>query len=155
MKHCIRALQPEKRSTEGGSSPHVAVVGTHRDEESECEGETTEEKNQKLLDLLEPRFGDSLIFYDKLKELIYPVNARNPSQEDKAVAGKLRENIIHYSAPKVVQIPIPWFMLEQVLRKLAKERGTGIMHIDECREVASKLRLKSAAFDEALKYLVA
>ena len=45
LKHCIRALQPENRSTEGGSSPHVAVVGTHRDEESECEGETTGEKS--------------------------------------------------------------------------------------------------------------
>ena len=154
LKHCIRALQPENRSTEGGSSPHVAVVGTHRDEESECEGETRGEKNQKLLDLLKRRFGDSLIFYDKLKELIYPVNAKNPSKEDKAVGGKLRERVIHYSAPKPVKIPLPWFTLEQVLRKLAKERGTGIMHIDECREVASKLHIKSGAFDAALKYLV-
>ena len=154
LKHCIRALQPEKRSIEGGSSPHVAVVGTHRDKESECEGETRGEKNQKLLDLLESRFGDSLIFYDGLKELIYPVNAKNPSLEDKAVAGKLRGNIVHYSAPKPVQIPFPWFTLEQVLRKLAKERGTGIMHIDECREVASKLHIRSGAFDAALKYLV-
>ena len=154
LKHCIRALQPEKKSTESGSSPHVAVVGTHRDEESKCEGETREEKNQKILDLLEPRFGDSLIFYDKLKELIYPVNAKNPSQEDKAVASKLRENIIHYSAPKPVQIPLPWFTLEQVLRKLAKEKGTGVMHIDECRKIASSLRIRSGAFDEALKYLV-
>ena len=154
LKHCIRALQPENRSIEGGSSPHVAVVGTHRDKESECEGEMRGEKNQKLLDLLQRRFGDSLIFYDKLKELIYPVNAKTPSHEDKAVAGKLRERIIHYSAPKPVQIPLPWFTLEQVLRKLAKERGTGIMHIDECREVASKLHIRSGAFDAALKYLV-
>ena len=154
LKHCIRALQPENRSNEGGSSPHVAVVGTHRDEESECEGETRGEKNQKLLDLLKRRFGDSLIFYDKLEELIYPVNAKNPSQEDKAVAGKLRERIIRYSAPKPVKIPLPWFTLEQVLRKLAKEKGTGIMHIDECRKVASKLHIRSGAFDAALKYLV-
>ena len=156
LKHCIRALQPEKRSTEGGSfnSPRIAVVGTHRDMESLCEGETREEKNQKLLDLLRPRFGDSLIFYDKLKELIYPINAKSPSQEDKAVAGELREATIRSSAPKPVQIPLPWFVLEQVLRKLAKERGTGVMHIDGCREVASRLRIKSNAFNAALKYLV-
>ena len=149
LKHCIRSL-----STASGSSPRVAVVGTHRDEESKCEGETTGKKNQKLLDLLEPRFGDNLIFYDKLKELIYPVNAKNPSQEDKAVAGKLRENIIHYSASKVKQIPLPWFTLEQVLRKLSKERGTGILHISECRKIASSLHIKSAAFGAALEYLV-
>jgi len=156
MKHCIRALQPENRYTKGGSSssPHVAVVGTHRDQESLCEGETREEKNQKLLDLLQSRFGDSLIFYDGLKELIFPVNAKNPIHEDRAVAGVLREATIRSSVPKPVQIPIPWFLLEQVLRKLAKERGTGIMHIDECREIASRLHIKSSAFDAALKYLV-
>ena len=155
LKHCIRALQPENRSIKSGSSnsPHVAVVGTHRDLESLCEGETREEKNQKLLDLLQPRFGDSLIFYDRLKELIFPVNAKSPSQKDKAVAGKLRENIIR-SAPKPVQIPLSWFLLEQVLRKLAKQSGTGIMHIDKCREIASRLRIKPSAFDAALKYLV-
>ena len=153
LKHCIRALQPENRSIESGSSPHVAVVGTHRDEESECEGETREEKNQKLLDLLLPRFDDSLTYY-QLKELIFPINAESPSQEDKAVAGKLRENIIRSSSPKPVRIPLSWFMLEQVLRKLAKERGTGIMHINECRKIASRLCIKSGAFDAALKYLV-
>ena len=154
LKHCIRALQPEKRSTESGSSPHIAVLGTHKDLESLCEEETREEKNQQLLDLLQPRFGDRLIFYDRLKELIYPVNARNPSQEDRAVAGDLREATIRSSAPKPVQIPLPWFMLEQLLRKVAKERGTGIMHIDECRKTASSLHIKPSAFDAALKYLV-
>jgi len=156
LKHSFRALQPEKRSIESGSSssPHVAVVGTHRDQESQCEGETREEKNQKLLDLLRPRFGDSLIFYHQLKELIFPVNAKNPTQEDKAVAGELREATIHSSAAKPVQIPLPWFTLEQVLRKLVKERGTGVMHIDECREIAGRLHIKPSAFDAALKYLV-
>ena len=154
LKNCIRALQPENRSIEGGSSPHVAVVGTHRDMESECEGETREEKNQKLLDLLQSRFGDRLIFYHQLKELIFPVNAKNPTKEDRIVAGKLVNATILTSAPKPVQIPLRWFMLEQMLRKLAKERGTGIMHIDECRVVACMLRIKPSAFDAALKYLV-
>jgi len=155
LKHCIRALQPEK-SVESGSSnsPHVAVVCTHRDKESECEGETRREKNQQLLDLLEPRFGTSLIFYETLEELIYPVNAKNPNHEDRAVACKLREAIICNSDPKSVQIPLPWFILEQVLRKLAKERGTGVMNIDECRKIASRLHIKPNSFDAALKYLV-
>jgi len=156
LKHSIRALQPENRSIEGGSSssPQIAVVGTHRDQESQCEGETRGEKNQKLLDLLQPRFGDSLIFYHQLKELIFPVNAKYPSHEDRAVAGELREATICSSTSKPVQIPLPWFMLEQVLRKLAKERGTGVMHIDECREIAGRLHIKPSAFDAALKYLV-
>ena len=156
LKHCIRAMQPENRSIEshGSSSPSIAVVGTYRDEESECEGETRDDKNQKLCDLLQPRFGDSLIFYHQLKELIYPVNAKKPDQEDSAVAGKLRGAIIDYSDQKRVKIPLPWFVLEQVLRKLAKERGTGVMHIDECREIAHLLRIKPSAFDSALKYLV-
>ena len=154
LKHCIRALQPENRPSESGSSPNIAVVGTHRDLESQCEGETRGDKNRKLFDLLQPRFGDSLIFYDQLTDLIYPINAKNPSQEDKKVAGELRKATIRSSSPKPVQIPLPWFMLEQVLRKLAKKRGTGIMHIEECRKVASILHIKPSAFDAALKYLV-
>ena len=156
LKHCIRALQPENRSIEscGSSSPSIAVVGTYRDEESECEGETREDKNQKLYDLLRPRFGDSLIFYHQLRELIYPLNAKNPNQQDKTVAGKLRKKIIHSSNPKPVQIPLRWFMLEQLIRKLAKKWGTGVMHIDVCRKIASRLHIKPSAFDSALKYLV-
>ena len=156
LKYCIRALQPEKRSVDSSSSssPSIAVVGTHKDLESQCDGETRDEKNQKILDLLQPRFGDSLIFYHQLKELIFPVNAKYPNKEDKAVAGKLVEATIRSSAPKPVQIPLAWFMLEQVLRKLARERGTGVMHIDECREIASRLRIKPSAFYAALKYLV-
>ena len=45
LKRCIQALQP-KRSTENSSSssPCIAMVGTHRDLELSCEGETREEK---------------------------------------------------------------------------------------------------------------
>ena len=154
LKRCIRALQPENRSIESSSSssPCIAIVGTHRDLELSCEGETREEKNQKLLDLLQPTFGNNLIFFGNVKELIFPINARQPSQEDRGVAGNLREAIIPLSTPKPV--PLPWFILEHVLKLLAKERGTGVMHIDRCREVAERLHIKHDAFDAALQYLV-
>ena len=183
LKHCIRALQTQNRSIEGGSSPHVtvvgthkyqceskkenfqklfdcleyrgspriAVVGTHKDLESECKRETREEKNKKLLRLLKAKFGPSLIFLSP-KELIFALNSLDPSDDDKGLAGKLRKEILS-SASKPVQIPLPWFILEQVLRKLAKGSG-GVMHIDECRKIASSLHIESSAFAAALKYLV-
>ena len=156
LKRCIRALQPEKRSIEStsSSSPCIAIVGTHRDLELSCEGETREKKNQILLDLLQPTFDDNLIFYETVQNLIFPVNAKDPSEEDRAVAGDLREEIIHSSARKPVKIPLPWFILEQVLRKLAKQRGTGVLHIDRCLEVAKILHIEHNAFYAALKYLV-
>jgi len=156
LKRCIRALQPEKQSIENrsSSSPYIAMVGTHRDLELSCERETREEKNQILLDLLQPTFENNLIFYENVKKLIFPVNAKEPSQEDRAVASDLREQIICISAKKPIRIPLPWFILEQVLRKLAKERGTGVLHIDRCREVAKTLHIEDSAFDAALKYLV-
>ena len=127
------------------------MVGTHRDLELSCKGETRQEKDQKLLDLLQPTFDNDLIFYENFENLIFPVNAKQPSQEDRAVASDLREEIIRLSAQKPVRIPLPWFILEQVLRKLAKERGTGVMHIDRCREVAKTLHIEHGAFDAALK----
>ena len=156
LKRCIRALQPENKSIESSSSssPCIAIVGTHRDLELSCEGETREKKNQILLDLLQPTFDDNLIFFDNLKRLIFPVNAKEPNEEDRAVASVLRKGIICLSAKKPVNIPLPWFILEQVLRKLAKLRGTGVLHIHRCREVAETLYIKHDAFDAALKYLV-
>ena len=156
LKRCIRALKPEKRSTENSSSTSscIAMVGTHRDLEHLCEGETREEKDQKLIDILQPTFDNDLIFYENVKKLIFPVNAKEPSQEDKAVAHDLMEEIIRLSTPKPFRIPLPWFILEQVLRKLAKEKGTGVMHIDRCREVAKTLHIEHGAFDTALKFLV-
>ena len=71
LKHCIRALQPEKQSTANSSSnsPCIAIVGTHSDLELSCEGETREEKNQILLNLLQPTFENNLIFYENVKKL--------------------------------------------------------------------------------------
>ena len=81
--------------------------------ELSCEGETREKKNQLLLDLLWPTFENSLIFYENVKKLIFPVNAKEPSQEDRAVASDLREKVIHISAPNPVRIPLPRFIFKQ------------------------------------------
>jgi len=60
------------------------VVGTHRDKESECEGETRREKNQQLLDLLEPRFGTSpkSMHEAKLNIIHFLKNANRKSNRD-------------------------------------------------------------------------
>jgi len=94
------------------------------------------------------------LIFENVRKLIFPVNAKQPGQKDRGIAGSLRDEIIHFSNPQPVKIPLPWFVLEQVLRKLAKEKGTGVMHIDKCREVAKTLHIEDGAFDAALKYLI-
>ena len=145
LKQCVRALNPGSNS-----SPQLVIVGTHSDLVHQCT-ETISKKNELLLKILQDKFGKNLIFYSG-SDLIFPVNAKTPNQDDRQVSDKLKKALL--SCPTAVkQIPLPWFALEQVLQSIARERHTGVMKVAECREIAERLHISSSSFDAALKYL--
>ncbi len=67
-------------------------------------------QNSKLLEMLRPWFDDSVT---KLEELIYPVYAKAPTEEDKKFAGQFRREVTRISREVRVKIPLPCFVLEQ------------------------------------------
>ena len=170
LKHSFRAVQSQAL-TEGGSqetvqsqalteggfqdtSPKLLVVGTHRDKEWRC-SENRKEKNEKLIALLAPAFQRMLLYYEEeMKELIFPVNAKNPGRQDQEVARELRKAILSAaSTAKSHKTPLAWHLLEIALRKLAASMSRSILSRQECLRVARKLHLSVEEFEAALDHL--
>ena len=145
----VRTLQSQP--TEGRNST-IAVVGTHRDKEHECQSETRAEKNKTLFDLLHPAFPDDLVLYNRgLNQPIFPVNTKEPGEEDRRIAEILRQ-VIESSAPPKVQIPIIWYILELLLQRMASLLVRKVLSTKECLDVAHSLKISTGAFQAALKY---
>ena len=98
LMRCVQTIQTQytiqQGSTNQGQGSKLAMIGTRRDLENQCP-ESREEKNQKLHSKLSPVFGQTLIFYgQKMKEQIFPVNAKTPDAKDRKVAEKLTKAIL-------------------------------------------------------------
>ena len=153
LEHCLRVIRSQKASVDG-EPPRIMIIGTHKDKEHECMKETREAKNEKLVNLLLPEFVDEVEFYCmEPKQVVFPLNARNPGDEEKQTAEYVRFLVSRCSA-SVVEIPLQWHGLEVLLEDLAKVLERGILSINECFAAAQNLHFDDeAGFDAALKYL--
>ena len=153
--------------------PKIIVVGTHLDKLEEkvltaattdprCSGrataasevETLEEKDRELREILEPNFTDQLVYYSKSsspKQLIFPLNTLNRGEREMAVAESIRQSI-EKSGAREEKVPIWWYIMELLLRELARELGRGVLRREECLEVARLLNIGEEDFEAALVY---
>ena len=146
LQRCIQMIHSHP-SSEGNQS-HMMFVATHRDLEAKC-SETRADKNKRLLEMFRPHFHDQLVYYRPFKEMIFPINAKNPTEEDFEVASEICEQISKL-APDPYKIPVGWFLLENDIRMLAKK---GVISLQECRDIATRLKISSEGLNAALNYL--
>ena len=146
LQRCIQMIHSHPSSQ--GNLSHMMFVATHRDLEAEC-SETRADKNKRLLEMFTPHFLDQLIYYRPFNEVIFPINAKNPTEEDLEVASKISEQISKF-APNPYKIPVGWFLLEHDIRMLAKR---GIISLQECQDIATRLKINSEGLTAALNYL--
>ena len=149
LSHCSQTIQSLQGETTTPSSK-VVVIGTHRDLESE----PREQKNAQLIQLFSPIFDKHLVYHgEHLKELIFPVNAKTPEKKDKDVAQELRKVILdaasHVQRKKT---PISWFVLEQMIHRMASKLGRGILSRDECLLIAEYLDIQKKHVDAMLNH---
>ena len=134
----------------------VFVVGTHRDREGECENETRENKNEKLLKAFRPVLGEQMELY-KLgdsDQLIFPVDSTSRTPDDQAVAEKFRKRVVKTCMGEKVKIPLSWFLLEQLLQLLVQKMKTKVLSIKECCVAAEqKLLMPDDVCEAAIRYL--
>ena len=146
--------------------PRIIIVGTHLDKledtakqskcdtaaQPSCHIETLEEKDKKLLEMLNREFSDQLVFYSSdMKKLIFPLNTLTPGEQEKAIAESIR-HAVEASGAKEVKIPIWWYKMELLLQELAKELGRGVLSRAECLRMASLLDIQEDSFDAALEF---
>ena len=134
----------------------VFVVGTHRDKEGECENETREMKNEKLLKDFRPVLGGQMELYKVgvPDQLIFPVDCTSRGPDDEAVAEEFRKRIVKTCMGEKVKIPLSWFLLEQLLQLLAQKMEVKVLSIEECCEAAKqKLHMPHNVCEAAIRYL--
>ena len=132
-----------------GKHSKTLVVGTHSDLESYC-SESREAKNQKLVDMLTPALQDQLVFYHPFSDVIFPMNAKTPTEQDHLVCAMIRRHIEDKKcAPTPYKIPIGWFLLEQDITKTATG---GVISKRECLGIAAVLNIDAKALTAALEY---
>ena len=146
LQRCIQMIHSHP-SSEGYLS-QMLFVATHRDLEAEC-SENRADKNRKLLEMFRPHFHDQLVYYHPFDELIFPINAKAPTDEDLKVASMICEQISRF-ASKPYKIPVGWFLLEQDIRMLAEK---GVISLQRCHDIAKKLKINADDLVPALNYL--
>ena len=148
--------------------PSIILVGTHRDileekapavhsqetsvDHTSLPLESLEEKDQQLREMLEPECSDQLVYHSKdMKQLLFPLNTLNPDKTDRAKATVIRK-AVENSPAQEVEVPIWWYILEQLLQELAKRLRRKVLSKAECLEVASMLGFKGRALEAALRF---
>ena len=147
LLRCVQTI--DDSSTNQGSK--LVMVGTHRDDANKCR-ESIGAKNRRLQSKLCPDFNRCLVFHGR--EVIFPINAKNPDRQDHEVASEITEMITNTASgldPR--KTPISWFKFEQLIQKLVGDYGKRILHWKECLKIARLLYLSKKDLDAALDHL--
>ena len=147
LKSSVRTMH--SYPTEGMHNK-IITVGTHRDMEDRC-SETRAEKNEMLFNLLHALFPDDLVLCGAAMEPIFPLNTKDPDEDDQKVALTVRQGI-ESSAPDPVDIPLWWYLLELILQRLVSQLGRTVLSRKECLHIAHELGFSDEEFDAALRY---
>ncbi|CAI8049847.1 Mitogen-activated protein kinase kinase kinase 7 [Geodia barretti] len=133
-----------------GKSSKIIAVGTHRDLADDCE-ETLEEKNKKFAAIASPHFEKNVVFRnDGMQEIVFPVNAKTPDEDDEKEARKIRASIEQGATQH--KIPIWWFILQMILERLAHNHGRDVLSKDACVHISDTLGFAEGELDAALAF---
>ncbi len=139
-----------------GDSVHIALAGTHRDQYSESEHETIEEKDSQLSKVFS--FCKDRLVYQHLVagKLVFPVNGLQAVEGvfDDPVVCQLRSKIASalQSVPTIT-VPLRWYGLELALQKYAMTTGEQVLSLDLCRKMSTGLKFPSKDVPAALEFL--
>ena len=90
------------------------------------------------------------MYYHLGTEVIFPINAKKPKEQDHQVCAEIRKQIEDKkNAPPPYKIPIGWFLLEQDIIKASKG---GVICKSECLGLAALLNINGEALTAALEY---
>ena len=153
LSHCMRVIQAQASQSEESLCPNTIFIGTHKDLETQCP-ESTAEKNLKIQEILLPAVQKDAIYCGEgLKQLIFPLNVKNPGPQEQEFAAELRRVIVERSHVKPKQIPLRWNAMELALQEFMLELGRGVLTKAECFAAAERFHFDEESFEEALEYL--
>ena len=140
----------------------VFVVGTFSDEEYKCSDEPRAAKDEKLLAAFRPVLGDNLVLYQpgKPDQFIFPLNCKidkskktEPKNDSEKVVEKFRKSVMKYCLGEEVKIPLPWFMLDGLLKQFQEKSEKKVLSLEECYVLAEKVHMSPRMCTAALQFL--
>ena len=123
-----------------GNPVHIALAGTHRDQYSETEHETIEEKDLQLSKVFS--FCKDSLLYQSIVDgkLVFPVNGLQAVERvfDDHVVCQLRSAISSalQSVPTIT-VPLRWYGLELVLQQHTQTTGEQVLSLDLCHKMST------------------
>ena len=99
--------------------------------------------------MLTQSLQDQLIFYRPFTDVIFPINAKSPDEQDHQVCDMIRKQIENKKCAPPHKIPIGWFLLEQDIINSAKG---SVISQKECLSIAALLNINAEALKAALEY---
>ena len=129
----------------------VVAIATHGDiyedlQRRGVEVETIQQKEEKLSQIFQPIMFKLSLYNGKI---LYQVDGRNAKKEvfddpaTKEIRAELRDQAFE------VNIPLSWYALEIMLRQNA---SCGILSLDTCKNIGTKINLEGAEVQSALKF---
>ena len=97
------------------------IVGTHRDEEVNSVGETREQKEKKIADIITSSgMEENVTYTDQSHEhIIFAVNAKTPEDCDVALGHKIMLEVMNENSARHISIPLKYLNLELTLKQLS------------------------------------
>ena len=98
------------------------IVGTHRDEEENSVGETREQKEKKIAEVItSSNMEENVIYTDESHEhIIFAINAKNPEDCDVSLGHKIMMEVMNDGRGRHVSIPLKYLNLELTLKQFSK-----------------------------------
>ena len=142
-KEILQCCAQATLTVDQGGDSKLLIVGTHRDLEDQCDGETRDDKNVKLLELLIPSLESHLMYFTPdMSELIFPLNAKDPNENDRKLTNDICQiirSINESFAPQ--KIPLRWLIFHQEIQALSKKTDVVVLSLQECSLVATRLHM--------------
>ena len=145
-------LQMVMSQSRENSQIKFLIVGTHRDLEHKC-SETREEKERKLLDMVNSFLGNSAVFVDhECEKLIFAVNAENPNEADYEMGQRILEVVMDKDGAETISIPLKFHLLEETLKAMSTT-GQIAFKISDILQNVKKYFSNEMSLKEGLQYL--
>ena len=130
------------------------IVGTHRDEEEKSMGETREQKEKKIADIITSSgMEENAIYTDQSHEhIIFAVNAKNPKDHDVALGHKIMMEVMNESRARHVSIPLKYLNLDLTLKQLSTTKKLAFS-VDEVFGLMTRYFKDYESLKEGLEFL--
>ena len=126
----------------------VMVIGTHVDKIDDCKEESLAGKNERLAILFDFVPDDQIIMNGN--DIIFEVNALNPSEKDEQVFNLIRSKISQVSTALERNTPLSFIMFQYDLIKLRDEQHKRVVSMEECEAIAGRLKMDRRVLEAAL-----